>query len=87
VLKFLLDVPKARAQTALEDIPKRELELSSLKDEIDDLLAGLEFTADDFEQINEIVLAELEELASEYRSEINQLSNSRREMSAGSRSF
>jgi uncharacterized protein YhaN len=87
VLNFLLDVPKARAQTALEDIPKRELELSSLTDEIDDLLAGLDLTANDFEQINEIVLAELEELASEYRSEINQLSNSRKEMSVALEAF
>ena len=87
VLKFLLDVPKARAQTALEDIPKRDLELSSLTDEIDDLLAGLEFTADDFEQINEIVLAELEELSNEYGAEINQLSNSRKEMLAALEAF
>ncbi|MDB2516799.1 AAA family ATPase, partial [Planktomarina temperata] len=80
VLNFLLDVPKARARTALEDIPKRELELSSLIDEINDHLAGLDLTADNFDQINEIVLAELEALASEYRSEINQLNNSRKEM-------
>ena len=56
-------------------------------DEIDDLLAGLEFSADDFEQINEIVLAELEELANEYGTEINQLSNSRKEMLAALEAF
>jgi uncharacterized protein YhaN len=69
-LTVLLDAPKSRAQTAEEDLPKRETELEGLVVELLGLAKGLGVAASEEGVIPDTRLAQLEETAAKY-SDIN----------------
>ncbi|MDQ2092304.1 AAA family ATPase [Marimonas arenosa] len=65
-LTILLDAPKSRAQTAEEDLPKREAEKTSLEEEIADLATELKLERADDGVLSEVLLSQLEDIAGQY---------------------
>lgn len=65
-LTILLDTPKSRAQTAEEDLPKREAELAGLGEEIAGLATELKLERADDGVLPEVLLSQMEGIAGQY---------------------
>ncbi|PWL32737.1 MAG: hypothetical protein DCO97_21035 [Marivita sp. XM-24bin2] len=65
-LMLLLDVPKSRAQTAEEDLPKRDAERTGLAQEIADLAAELKLDREIDRVMSEVLLSQLEDISGTY---------------------
>lgn len=65
-LTILLDAPKSRAQTAEEDLPKREAEKAGLEEEIADLATELKLESADEGVLSEVLLSQLEDIAGQH---------------------
>ncbi len=79
-LKILLDAPKSRAQTAEEDLPKREAELVGLEEEIADLAAELKLEHADDGVLSEVLLSQLVDIAGLYSDVQTRLATANKEV-------
>ena len=78
-LTVLLDAPKSRAQTADEDLPKREAELDGLREEIAGLADELKLDAPQNGALGESRLEQLAGIASDYTETKSALSAAKKE--------
>ena len=78
-LTVLLDAPRSRAQTAEEDLPKRETEIENLTVELNGFAKELGIESPDEGAIPEARLAQLEEISANYAGTKTQLASARRE--------
>jgi uncharacterized protein YhaN len=79
-LTILLDAPKSRAQTAEEDLPRREAELAGLVEEIADLAAELKLEHADDGVLSEVLLSQLEDIAGQYSDVRTRLTTANKEV-------
>lgn len=80
-IEQLMDVPRSRALTAQDDVPKREQELKDLSVDIEQAMRNLGLIEIDPANLAEPVLGRLERLANEVNAACNALENARQEES------
>ncbi len=81
-LTILLDAPKSRAQTAEEDLPKREAEKTGLEEEIADLATELKLERADDGVLSEVLLSQLEDIAGQYSDVQSRLATANKEVTS-----
>ena len=81
-ITVLLDAPRSRAQTAEEDLPKREVERTGLEEDIADFAVELKLECASDGVLSEALLSQLEDIDGQYSDAQTRLATANKEVAA-----